>query len=509
MTTPGPNPTTTIHASASQWVLGRMIWPLAILGVIAPLALTLNMWARLAVYPFDWDPSEGDNILWASEIAQGKSSYGDFAQYPMTGNCYPPLYHAIVAPLVRAAGREVTAGRFVSMIASALTGVVIALGVRVLTGNPVAGILAGLVFLASPVTRLWGGLARIDSLLTLLSLASFLLLAAAQPTMRRALLGTLLGVAAVYTKQYGAVFVLAGWLLLLRHDRHKALAAALLGAVLGIAVLVALQRWSNGWYWNNTFTANATEFLWDKLTMMQSVFLVQHGLLGAAAIVGVVFVKPAHRVTLIALLVAGFVASSFVGKAGGELNYHVPLVAAMALAMGCAIAGAMRPDDAATGLTTSELAARRWLPFCLALSVGAQSLFWLDKKDALPPEPEHAQAMAAAASLLRDAAEPILVERHATLQYKAGHATLWEPCLLHYMEGAKLWKPDTVARDLQEQRFGAVVTSGSFFSTQLQDALLQGYGAPARTIVLADWRGMHNYALFVKRTPTATQKHTP
>lgn len=490
--------------------LGRGVWLLAFLGVVAPLALTLGMWARLAAYPFDWDPSEGDNILWASEIAQGKSSYGDFAQYPMTGNCYPPLYHIIVAPLVKAMGREVVTGRIVSVLATVAAGVVIALGVRSMTGHTIAGVLAALVFLGSPLTRLWGGLARIDALLTTLSIASFLLMAVGTPSMRRALIGAAIGVAAVLTKQYGALFVLAGWLLLFRHDRRKGMAAAVFGATLGLAALVAMQKWSGGWFWNNTVTANATEFLWDKLTMMQSKFLVQHGLIAAAALVGLVVIDARHRLTVGALFAAALGASAFIGKAGGEFNYHIPLVAALALGTGCAIAGAWRLAGADGGDATSgDALARRWLPAGVALAVLVQGFFWLNREDALPPSSEHAAYMAAAAADLRAAQEPILVERHATLQYLSGHETLWEPCLLHYMEAAKLWSPDPVIRDLRDRRFGAVVSSGSFFSPPLQDALLAGYGPPAKMIVLADWRGVHQYALFIKRAPPATQKTSP
>src|SRR5436309_1936922 len=115
-------------------------WPaplivLAAIGLLAALLPTAAMWLRLLTYPYDWDPGEWMNVYYASLLGQGHSPYGNFNEYPMTGDCYPPVYHLTLVPLVMVFGRSVIVGRVVSWLATLATAVAVGSLSRELTGS--------------------------------------------------------------------------------------------------------------------------------------------------------------------------------------------------------------------------------------------------------------------------------------------------------------------------------------------------------------------------------------
>ncbi len=218
------------------------------------LALVFVISQRIA-YPFDLEWLEGATLWHAQRLADGLPLYPpptiDFVPHP-----YPPLYPALLALLSRvggggvsyALGRAVSTASFVGALAIGWRFVRRSGGGRALATAAMAIPCAAYICVGS-----WYDLVRVDSLWLLLTAAGTTLAweatRAANGRDARAAAAAILMVAAFFTKQTAAPFMVAIALGLVVVDRRAMLVFGGTLALVGLPALWAMQRATDGWFW--------------------------------------------------------------------------------------------------------------------------------------------------------------------------------------------------------------------------------------------------------------------
>jgi hypothetical protein len=127
-----------------------------------------------------------------------------------------------------------------------------------------------------------------------------------------------------------------------------------------------------------------------------------------------------------------------------------------------------------------------------------QGVLWFSPEQSRAPGERERGLMQTAEAALARVPGAALVERHMTLQARAGKESVWEPCLLTYLYEAGRWDPAPVVNDLERGRFVTVLTSTTFLPAPLRNPIENRYGRPLRQYILPDWRGDGRYLLFVE-----------
>ena len=287
-------------------------------------------------YPLDY--GEAPLVDQAMRLVAGRNIYRpDISLPPYTISNYPPLFVAMLAPLVKLFGPAFWAGRVISILCSLATGVFLSLIVCSYSRDRVAAAVTAMLFWSFPYVASWSALLRIDLLALACSTAGLFLLAR-WPEARWSFLasaGCLVG--AVLTRQsYALAAPAAAFIWLWAQDRRRALSYAGLAGGSCLILLVALNVLTRGGLFYNIVTANVNEFgaerlEWNlrRLCDATRVLLILGGLVLALA---------PRRFPLWALLapylVGAALASLTVGKIGSNVNYFLELCAALSLVAG-------------------------------------------------------------------------------------------------------------------------------------------------------------------------------
>jgi 4-amino-4-deoxy-L-arabinose transferase-like glycosyltransferase len=311
----------------------------ALVLVLAGWALVCLGWAvaRRVPYPYDLEWMEGGMLCHALQVDQGRPLYGP-PSVSFVSFAYTPLYPMVVAELGRLFGLGYTLARSISVLAFGAALILAYAFVRSQGGRPIIA----LATLAVPAaafapTGAWYDLARIDSLSLALATAGSLIGWWQRRSRAGVALAGALLVAAFFTKQTAALFIVAlGLGLLLAEPR------VLAAYVAGVGVPAALSLWwldrsSGGWFWLYAFGLHQRHpfnpVLAAVSTPARLLLLIGPGL---ALIPWSLSRSPcAGLVYAIGLAAAGLAASCL--GAGTEWSYHNALIPGLffgALAMG-------------------------------------------------------------------------------------------------------------------------------------------------------------------------------
>jgi hypothetical protein len=201
--------------------------------------------SRIA-YPFSLEWMEGGSLVQVSRILNGKLIYVR-PSFDFIPQIYPPLYFYVSALVSKILGNSFLPLRFVSILATLGTILLIFVLVYEQTGSKLGGILASGLFCATyELSGYWFDLARVDSLaLVLLLLAAYLLL---KNTRSASIFGGILLALSCFTKQtmlIVAVFFLIYCIFPLRKNNLIFIGTALISFIGGILLL---DRLHGGWY---------------------------------------------------------------------------------------------------------------------------------------------------------------------------------------------------------------------------------------------------------------------
>ncbi|NQU44286.1 hypothetical protein HQ520_13435 [bacterium] len=381
-------------------------WPLVLTMALLPALLwsgwlvqhpVRRMWEALE-YPFQLDAEEGHILGQALRLRNGEGLYPAIEEPPYVVDNYPPLYPALWALFVDPDAPSLTAGRWISFLASlatALAAVLICAGVAIRSTHSrmggdsgesggglksvlrtsavslipplAAGLLSAFFFLNAREVIRWSAYSRVDLLALALSavgLAAFVWSGEG----RRRWWGWGPSIAlfalSLLTKQtcVAAPAACLTWLLLVNWRR-----ALIFGGWLAAAALVPvgiLCTWTGGRYWLHTVTYNENVMIWNEYLRIWLPYMTRlHGyLLAAGGVAGLWLVgfsllgrrgvPKAERdggntnsrlfwlPVLYALLNAGMTLS--LAKAGSAENYLLEPVFALAVLAGCGLAAMAR-----------------------------------------------------------------------------------------------------------------------------------------------------------------------
>jgi hypothetical protein len=337
--------------------------PLALWPVVALLVLYAAFYVQaageLVAFPFDFDQGEGYDAWSGWLLANGHLPYTENETFPYYSSNYPPVWSWLVSLPMRSAGPGLAPARAISAAAGLLAVLLVGLAARRLSGSALAGLLAGGLFLASPYLFHTAPLARVNSTALLLSLLGLTLFEI--PTRARLVLGSLVLLAAVFTKQTAFDATLAGLVYVLFVSRPgAALAAAVIGVggLMGLALLMWLTR---GAFWLNAFAANVNPFDFEQLASYGLNFVVVHCVVLGFAIYAIrdLAARSTWSPWVFYLVVSGLMALASGKWGAGESYFLGPLAAGCVLAA-IPMARLLDGEDAQWRQRVRPLQGRRW-----------------------------------------------------------------------------------------------------------------------------------------------------
>lgn len=457
---------------------GLELWPaLLLLGVYA--VVYVQFAAQLASFPFDLDQGEGYDAWSGWLINLGQLPYSSNLAFPYYSSNYPPLWSYLVSIPMAWLGPGLAAARIVSSLSALAAAVVLGAAAHRLTRRPIAGLLAGGFFLASPYVFHTTPLARVNSL-ELLTAVTALSLIDGQLSRSRVILASLALAAALFTKPTAIDVVAAAALsVTLRRPRYGLLMIGLV-AGLGAAGFGVLMVLTSGAFWLNVVAGNANPFDVGQLAEYVSNFGVLHCVLLALAVAQCAWTLLRRRWSPWALyaITAGISALG-VAKWGAGESYFLGLIAAMCVLSAVWIAGFLdslpsAPLRAALGaalciqallLSHSALSALLpWLP-----DRGPQSAFL-----GRAPTLDDMQAGQLIAAEVRGAHGPALSE-DPSFAVVAGKPLVGNATHLRNLYESGLWDPSAMVDDLRNHRYAIVILDAELYPEPVLAAIGQNY----------------------------------
>jgi hypothetical protein len=471
-------------AQHGQGPVSRALTWLALLSTIlvgfallAQVPVFLRHAQVLVSYRYDLDQGEGYDVWAAWQFWQGQPLYTSNEHWPYFSTNYPPVYFALLGPLLGWLGLAIGVGRALAATATLLCALVIALAARAFARDALAAAFAGLLFLASTYVFHVGALARVNPLMCLLAVAGIACLA--RPSGWRLPLGLALLVCAVFTKQTALDALLAAVVFLALRDWRLA-GRALLGCALVGVLGVGLLQWSSdGAFLLNTVTGNANPWDgWQALDYMRN-FVGLHLVVLVGAVLGLRLRRDTRPSIYAPFLAVSAIAALGAGKWGAGESYFLETLAAACIASAPAIGYGLHHRAPLLRLLTCAALA-------LQLILGAhgptvQRLFGLPDRGfqaaTLGGQPTHMDTRAAD-MLVREYVlkwdGPLLAEESGFL-VAAGKPVVGNATQLRNLHAANAWDPAPLVHDLERHRFDFVILNGQLYPPPVLEAIGRHY----------------------------------
>ena len=433
----------------------RRWYRFSVLALLTALVVSVGFVAhygvRAVAFPYPLDYGEGPLLEQAMRMADGVGIYRDVgAEPPWTVSNYPPLYPLLNSALPPVFGPAYWYGRAVSLLGAAGAGLFAGLIVRSISRDRLAAWVTGLLIPAIPYVGVWSGLARVDLLALVLSLAG-LWCAIRRPGSNGALVAAVaLLAAAVYTRQ---TYLLAApltafvWILGTSRRRAAAFAGSLAAVVLVVGLL--LNGFTGGGFWFNVVTANVNEF---ELTLLASYGLDVLAHLPVLVELVVVYVvvavktRPRSARVVLPYLGAAIVVGLTAGKIGSGPNYLLEFSVASSLAAGALIAW----------LRTHP----RWHQVTLALLTVQALSFVVFPYPYYQLVSERMDDATAEHQLLRvvdGATGPVLADEEMGMLPLVGRPIQLQPFELSQLARAGRWNQDPLLAAIRERHYAAIL----------------------------------------------------
>ncbi len=450
--------------------------------LLLDVAIYLRFAATLIATPFGLDQGEGYDAWSAWLVAQGQWPYTDNAASPYYSSNYPPLWSALVALPMSLTGPTLAPARLVATLATLVTAGLLAAAAyrRVRPAMDVrASILAAggaaALFLASPYVFHTTPLARVNSLALMFAVLALTLFEA--PTRVRAVLGALVLVAALFTKQttLDAAAAALGFALLVQPRRGMVGMALVVALTAGLlAALVAATR---GAFWLNVFAANSNPFEPEQLVMYLVNFGILHllllGLAGAE-------LRDALRTRAwspwVVYLPIALAATVTVGKWGAGESYFLGVLAATSVLAASRLARLLQKSKARRALLAAALTfqllvlAHGPLTRIPGLADHGPQAMFLGR----PFTIEELAALRQLASRAASAPGPVLSEE-PSIALAAGKPVMGNATQLRNLHVQGRWIPSGLVADIEARRFGLVILTAQLYPGPVLDAIGQHY----------------------------------
>ena len=308
--------------------------------VAAVVIFSLHTFLSVA-YRYSLDYGEAPLIDQAIRLSRGENIYrSDLSTPPYTIANYPPLYVITLIPFLNWFDSPFHMARVISVIATLLSATFISLIIYQLSKNRYAALITAFLFLANPYVVQWSVRARIDSVALAFATGALFVLVRWQKERWSWIVGGLLLVAAIYTRQsYALAAPLASFIWIWTQDKRRAIWLALLVGGLGVALFFMINTLTDGGFYYNIITANVNEFSWGRLGQnLIQVWRDNYIILALSGLFLFFGWRSQRSWPLVAFFLVGALLSALtVGKIGSNVNYFLELAAALALVGGALV----------------------------------------------------------------------------------------------------------------------------------------------------------------------------
>jgi hypothetical protein len=343
-----------------------------------------------------------------------------------------------------------------------------------LTHRPIAAVLAGGFFLASPYVFHTTPLARVNSLELLAAVVAISMLDT-RITRTRVVLAGLALAAALFTKPTAIdAAVAVTFSLLLRQPRSGVLLACVLGAV-GMVGLGLMMLLTGGAFWLNVVAGNANPFEIGQLREYLSNFSVLHCVLLALAVAqGTSMLLRRQWSPWVLYAIAAAISALGVAKWGAGESYFLGLIASVCLLAAVWVARFLDSAPSALGgalfiqaLLLSHAAVSAVLPWLP--DRGLQSAYL-----GRPPTVDDLQAGQLIASEIRGLRGPALSE-DPSFAVAAGKQLVGNATHLRNLYQSGLWDPTPMVDDLRNHRYAIVILDAELYPEPVLAAIGRFY----------------------------------
>jgi hypothetical protein len=431
-----------IAALAALYFLGRSAYRIAAYD-----------WQRVT-YPYTIDYGEGpilDQVMRLSKFQNIYKTGVDRLPYTVTN--YPPVYQLVQVPFAWIFGPAFWYGRGISALSVIAAAIFIALILKWVTRDWLAGILGGLTLFTIPYILLWSPFCRVDSFALGLSLAGVFVVTRWPDTRKGVIVAGLLLTAAVYTRQsYALAAPPAAFFWLIGNRRWKR-AFQLVGVVAGVGLgaFLLLTLFTCGGFFFNIVTANVNQFFWNTVRHYTNMvwtnmryFVISSALFLAAGW------RLKSKIWWLAApyLIGGTLSAITVGKAGSWVNYLFELSAGISLVAGAIIAAPGR---------------RLWLlkiPLILLLAWQVSKMpGWTDREYPWLQYNVNNQRGEVKQMLdrLHQAQGPVLADEHMGLVVLDGRQLYFQPFEFKQLSIAKVWDEAPFIQAIQHKGFAMIL----------------------------------------------------
>lgn len=443
----------------------RRVWAILVALVYAACLYLLIRYAwafwvhadALIQYPFEMDYGEGPLLHQARLIGRGEWPYQSIWEPPFIVGNYPPVFQAIFALGIKVTGALAFApGRWISLMATLLSGLLIGLIVQRLARRPWASAMAALLWLSLKYVYAWGALARVDNLALFWSLLGLWLVIQFAGS-RHVYWSVPFFLLAIYTRQSAIASAAAAYLWLLTIDLRRALTAMTAALLAGLTIFALLQWATAGEFFKHIVTYNQNEWTWDSTRHWLHTYWHQDNhalftLLGAAGALAALWSWRRSGAAFLFLCFSWAVALT-IGKIGSNVNYWLEAVAATAICTG-----------ALMGQTTAAASVKRayWAPEALIPAVLLIQLLAWHHEPFTPsdwsftPFPDTGWEQERTVDRIRRAPGPVISENMGLLAL-AGKEIEFQPFELTQVTRDGNWDEALIIGRVKRQDFAMIV----------------------------------------------------
>lgn len=438
---------------------------------------------RLLMYPYDWEPSESDHIVYATRLLNGEPVYKDDDSFPLLCMNYPPGYHLLLAAPVKLLGPHMYVGRLLSLTIAAALCLLIYKVVADGTGWKFLGAAMAVTALAYGPVSVWLAIIRVDGAYVALSLAAMYLLSRHEQGYKLIVPAALLLAYSFFTKQQGLFALGAGTLFLLVTRKYRECATLVgLFALFTIPLNLGLDYLTDGWYNRHLFGSHLhREFFWHEHRLLVP-FLAVSSLLIALSCYEIAHELKSGKLSVWTCYLLGTLPVAFlIFYDGTAENYLLPMFSGLLILAGLGLNRMntrLRRDEKAAG------ASWVYLLIALQLLIFCGSSFFLKG-----PTREDRIELDALAKQIRNSTEPVLVDRMSSLILGTEHEDYFvQPVLLRFLHQGDRWNPDVVVTAVNDHRFSLIcMFDTSQFVHPVQEAIHENY-VPVSSVPMRTFR---------------------
>jgi hypothetical protein len=449
-----------------------LLYLLLVLGTVR-VVLYLDYAASMLPLSLESHNLEAKMVLLAYRAEQRLSLYPEWRNYPYVSNWFGPVAPLLIGLVGRASGSDIPGlfaiGRALSFGSALLTTLVVAMAIGKARGRG-AALAAGVLGLGSGPMFGFTIMVRPDALAELLGTAGFL--ACGGRTRAARVLGFLLLVLAILTKQTAAVFLAAVVIArALEGDRRGSLrlflaACGLLAAIVFAVTLLAEPHFADSLAGERIMPWSLA--LWRRLLERMAVGCPDLFVLPAIGLWlwlegGPARLRTVRPAVLTIVLLVGSLALS--GKTGADMNYYLSLRVTAALAAGTLWHEVCSRNRSGSRSRGAALAAALAVA---SLALG-QSILLASGYFALAAREAESQRTGNGRLILRSYREAFAVARNPRVRllsdtglvdlYQGERAAFGDPWLFRTLVEAGKLHPATIEKRIESQYYDVIITS--------------------------------------------------